>query len=363
MLVKAEDTSLSTSLALNQEFLENFFPKLDDNKLKTISTTQNFFIPRAKHPETGFFFCRVTVIQGDSLGSEGNRIKLHLQKGNLHKGKLSMRIIDHCLYKDNDTAYPFRSTENQGGSVQHEYLVMHFTAGRSAESSINWLTNPQAKASAHVVVGRDGSITQLVPFNRVAWHAGSSTWQGRVGLNQYALGIELDNAGRLTKQGGRWRAWFGQEYEDSEVMEAIHKHETESSGWHIYTPVQIEAALELASLLVNHYNLHDVIGHDDIAPKRKSDPGPAFPMSSFRSRVMGRFEEQPMQYVTTTALNIRSGPGSQYAALAGSPLPNQTRVEVLSESGSWRFVDVLEQVNGIMDLQGWVHSRYLQRMD
>jgi N-acetylmuramoyl-L-alanine amidase len=117
-----------------------------------------------------------------------------------------MKINDHRLLNDDGTPVPFAPSPNMGGEVQHEYLVMHFTAGRSAEESIDWLTKEEAKASAHVVIGRDGSITQLVPFDRVAWHAGASSWEGLQGLNKYSLGIELDNAGRLTRQGNGWRA-------------------------------------------------------------------------------------------------------------------------------------------------------------
>ena len=125
-----------------------------------------------------------------------------------------MKITDHRLFKDDDAPYPFVGSPNSSGDLTHEYLVMHYTAGRSAEESIKWLANAAAKASAHRVIGRDGSITQLVPFNIKAWHAGISSWEGRSGLNSYSIGIELDNAGRLTRHGSKWRAWFGEEYEE-----------------------------------------------------------------------------------------------------------------------------------------------------
>jgi len=272
-----------------------------------------------------------------------------------------MKIKGHRLYHDDDSPYPFRRSPNTGGKIQHEYLVMHYTAGVSAQSSIDYLVKKIAQASAHVVIGRDGSITQLVPFDTVAWHAGTSTWEGLNGLNRYSLGIELDNAGILSRQGNRWRAWFGSYYDDGEVMEAVHKNESMLRGWHVYSPVQIERALELSDLLTNFYNLRDVVGHDDIAPGRKQDPGPAFPMESFRRRVLGRADDEAERYMTTTVLNIRVGPGTQHGLIPGGPLPQGTRVEILQQEGSWRFVDVLDEVSGIMDLQGWVHGRYLKR--
>ena len=99
----------------------------------------------------------------------------------------------------------------------------------------------------------------------------------------------------------------------------------------------------------------------DIASGRKSDPGPAFPLQSFRARLLGRQEEEEVQYETTSELNIRSGPGTQHPPIPGSPLPPATRVEILQRDGSWAQVDVLGVVSGVMDMQGWVHSRYLQR--
>jgi N-acetylmuramoyl-L-alanine amidase len=273
-----------------------------------------------------------------------------------------MKIVNHRLCQDDGTPYPFVKSPNVGGELLHEYLVMHYTAGPSATSAVNWLTNKEARASAHLVIGRDGSITQLVPFNRVAWHAGASRWEGREGLNQYSIGIELDNAGRLTRHGDRWRAWFGLEYDEADVIEAVHKHETELCGWHIFSPKQIQVALGAANVLVAKYGLLDVIGHDDIAPHRKSDPGPAFPMENFRAPLVGRQDDAAVRYETTAVLNIREGPGTQHAPLPGSPLPVGTQLEIVNRKGFWAFVQVLDAIEGIADLEGWVHTHFVKRV-
>ena len=108
-----------------------------------------------------------------------------------------MKIDNHRLIADNGQPVRYVETPNHGGVMTPEYLVMHYTAGSSAESAVAWLCNPEAKASAHLVIGRDGSITQLAAFNRSAWHAGQSRWAGRNSLNAFSIGIELDNAGKL----------------------------------------------------------------------------------------------------------------------------------------------------------------------
>jgi N-acetylmuramoyl-L-alanine amidase len=272
-----------------------------------------------------------------------------------------MKIARHRLAVDDGPAPDWRPSPNRGSRLSAEYLVMHYTAGRSLDESVAWLANRSSSASAHVVIGRDGRIVQQVPFDTVAWHAGASAWEGRVGLNRWSIGIELDNAGRLTRHGSRWRAWFGGSYGDEDVLEATHKHESQPAGWHLFTDVQLAAALELAALLVERYGLRDVLGHEDISPGRKSDPGPAFPMASFRARIFGRREERPPVFRTMTALNIRTGPGTQHNALAQSPLPQGTPVEIVGQQDNWRLVDVLAPVNGVADISGWVHHRFLER--
>ena len=202
-----------------------------------------------------------------------------------------MRILKNRLAADDGTPLRYIESPNRGGSMVPEVLVMHYTAGSSAESAIAWLCNPAAKASAHLVIGRDGGIAQLVPFNRVAWHAGQSRWAGRNSLNAFSIGIELDNAGKLERVGEHWRSAIGQhEYPDDQVLIANHKHDrpgTMAGGWHRYSEAQLAAAGAVGMLLVREYALKDVVGHDDIAPGRKTDPGPAFPLASFRALLLG----------------------------------------------------------------------------
>ncbi len=82
-----------------------------------------------------------------------------------------MKILRHRLRHDDGTPVAFERSPNLGGRVAHEYLVMHYTAGSSAAGAIAAMTEPGGN-SAHLVIGRDGAVTQLVAFDRVAWHAG-----------------------------------------------------------------------------------------------------------------------------------------------------------------------------------------------
>lgn len=251
---------------------------------------------------------------------------------------------------------PNTSGEFKKGNL--DTIVMHYTTGGSARPAINTLTNPRVRASAHVVIDRDGSITQLLPFNKIAWHAGKSFYKGRSGFNNYSIGIEMVNAGHLSKSGNIFRAWYGEAFNPSDVVEAIHRNHTRPKYWHVYTEEQINAARDLCALLIDEYGIKDILGHEEIAPKRKSDPGPAFPLDRFRNGLLGstRDEDGTIELpdegrVTASSLNIRSQPSSRGAKVANA-LPKGKKVHILDESNGWYKVAV--------EVEGWVYGKYIQ---
>ncbi|MCH1931308.1 N-acetylmuramoyl-L-alanine amidase [Shewanella sp. A25] len=200
-----------------------------------------------------------------------------------------MKISNHLLVPDVGEKCSYIKSPNQSAGIAPIFLTLHFTAGTSLDGAVSWFKNPDAQASAHLVIDRDGSIVQMVAFNRRAWHAGKSHWGNLDGMNQYSIGIEMVNAGKLRKNAnGQWVTWSNQMIPDEDVTLAMHKDETVEAGWHEYTEPQIEAASKLGALLHKTYNFTDVLGHEDISPGRKVDPGPLFPINSFRSIVLGR---------------------------------------------------------------------------
>jgi N-acetylmuramoyl-L-alanine amidase len=161
------------------------------------------------------------------------------------------------------------------------FLVIHYTAGATAKSSIEWWKRPAAKgANAHLVIDRDGTIYQCRPFDRTAGHAGASQWKDpKTGvtyrmLNQCSIGIELANAG------DNWQ--LAERYTKLPPVVARHKFGGPEKKWEAYPAEQMDALRRVSAALVIRYNLDDVVGHEDIAPTRKVDPGPAFPMAEFR---------------------------------------------------------------------------------
>ncbi len=200
---------------------------------------------------------------------------------------------------------------------QPDTIVIHYTAGSSAQSSAEYLARADVKASAHVVVGRDGAAIQLVPFDNVAWHAGKSEYNGRVGYNNFSIGIEIDNAGILTPSGDEFVAWFGKRYPANEAVKAKHRNEQTERYWHTFTEIQITTVEELCQKLIERYpTIVQILGHEEISVGRKQDPGPAFPLEKIRMRLLQeRDSNEPLQanvcYVNVDRLNIRSLPNIQ----------------------------------------------------
>ena len=127
-------------------------------------------------------------------------------------------------------------------------LVLHYTGMPDAAGAIARLTDPAAKVSSHYLVAEDGQILRLVAEDKRAWHAGKSHWRGQDGLNSSSIGIEIVNPG----------------------------HEF---GYRPFPEAQIDALVPLVADIIGRYGITrgNVVGHSDIAPARKQDPGELFP--------------------------------------------------------------------------------------
>ncbi|WP_315822276.1 N-acetylmuramoyl-L-alanine amidase [Paraflavitalea speifideaquila] len=128
----------------------------------------------------------------------------------------------------------------------------------------------------------------MLPFNTIAWHAGVSEWNGLTNLNNYSIGIELDNAGWLTHNNYRFLSWQEQEYPFAE----IYHHQTYAPGqmeyWHAYTEAQINMALSVTRLLVEQFDIEAILGHEEVAPDRKKIQVRHFPCKHFANYLFNR---------------------------------------------------------------------------
>jgi len=276
-----------------------------------------------------------------------------------------MHIKKHRLFDAHGNAVPFEATENQSGKLvggKPRFVIIHYTANGSARGTVDHFKNPANKVSAHLVVGHDGDVTQMVAFNERAWHAGRSSWMGRDGLNAYSVGIEIVNWGKLQGATGRWKTWTGAPLADDRVIEAAHRHHpSHVTGWEVFDEAQVHAVAEIVRALGATYGITPdaVLGHDDIAPQRKSDPGPAWDMQRFRATLGGRADDEAAMALfevnAPRGLNMRTGPGIDYERI--KLLANGARVSAIETDGLWWLVAEIR--NGAEDDTGWVHSHWL----
>jgi N-acetylmuramoyl-L-alanine amidase len=280
-----------------------------------------------------------------------------------------MKITNHRF----DDHWFAPSKDVSGALDDLRFIVMHYTAGGNGAGTRDYmLKSPQEKGgnsgtlvygSAHLLVDRDGTIWQIVPFNRRAHHAGKSQWKGLNSLNQYSIGIEIANYGWLDRQGdGSYKRPETPRFKARDVTIGRMPGGTEEKGWENYTAAQL-ASVEAATLaLLDHYpTIREIVGHQEIAPGRKFDPGPAFPLQRFKNLVTGRGDDgpdapPPERFEVTASLNIRGGAGIEFTPLDISPLKRGTKVVKLDEQGDWYFVSLASK----RAQKGWVNRRYLK---
>ncbi len=133
------------------------------------------------------------------------------------------------------------------GGRAPDMLVLHYTGMRTAAEALDRLCDPAAQVSAHYTVDEDGTVYAHVAEDRRAWHAGVACWQGETDVNGLSIGIEIVNPG----------------------------HEF---GYRSFPEAQMQAVLALSQAVVERYRIRPlrVVGHSDVAPERKTDPGELF---------------------------------------------------------------------------------------
>lgn len=226
------------------------------------------------------------------------------------------------------TALPFTDLPSPNFDSRRsppDMLVLHYTGMQTGQAAIDRLRDPEARVSAHYVVEEDGTLFRLVEEERRAWHAGKSFWKGETDINAVSIGIEIVNPGH------EW-------------------------GYRAFPDAQIETVIALVGDIRTRWQIPNarIVGHSDVAPNRKEDPGELFPWKRLAEAGHGLwFEPEP-------APGPALGPGDTgvgvFALQAGlhrmgyEPLPSgtydeETATVVRAFQRHWRP----EQVDGIAD--------------
>ena len=145
-----------------------------------------------------------------------------------------------------------------------DLVLLHYTGMPTGEAALGRLRDPAAKVSAHYLVEEDGRVFALVPEERRAWHAGKSFWRGETDINARSIGIEIVNPG----------------------------HEF---GYRAFPDPQVAAVIDLVGDIRQRWSVNDerILGHSDVAPDRKEDPGELFPWRRLAEAGHGLWVEPP----------------------------------------------------------------------
>ena len=139
-----------------------------------------------------------------------------------------------------------------------KFIIFHYTGMKKEIDAIKLLTDEKSKVSSHYFIKKNGEILSLVPDLYISWHAGISSWKKHKSINKYSIGIEISNS--------------GQDYKNEK-----------------FTKKQINSIIKLSRFLIKKYKIKSnlILGHSDIAPDRKIDPGEKFPWKYFSKKKIG----------------------------------------------------------------------------
>jgi len=162
-----------------------------------------------------------------------------------------MRLKTFLNYSPN-----FSTTKRR--SKQIKFIIFHYTGMKNESGAINRLTDVRSEVSSHYLIKKNGEVISLVPDLYIAWHAGVSFWKNYKSLNKDSIGIEISNPG----------------------------HEF---NYKKFSKKQIRSILKLTKFLIKKYKIEsqNILGHSDIAPSRKKDPGEKFPWKYLSSKKIG----------------------------------------------------------------------------
>ena len=165
-----------------------------------------------------------------------------------------------------------------GRRAPPDAIILHYTGMQTGEAALERMRDPAAKVAAHYMVEEDGRVFRLVAEERRAWHAGASYWRGERDLNAASIGIEIVNPGH------EW-------------------------GYRPFPDDQIEAVIGLLDALRGRWSVPDsrILGHSDVAPARKTDPGELFPWKRLAEAGHGLWYEPEPERIAALGAPLQTG--------------------------------------------------------
>ena len=217
-----------------------------------------------------------------------------------------------------------------------KFIIFHYTGMKKETDAINRLTKEASKVSSHYLIKNNGEILTLVPDAYIAWHAGISSWKNYVSLNKYSIGIEISNPGH-----------------DYKYKKFNYK--------------QINSIVKLSKFLIKKYKIKSnfVLGHSDISPNRKKDPGEKFPWYYLSKKNIGIWHDLEKKKLITQR-NLKLSKPEKKTFIQNLHLIGYSKnfkikkiniTKVLTIAFQRRFRQ--ELINGVIDKECLIISRKL----
>ena len=217
-----------------------------------------------------------------------------------------------------------------------KFIIFHYTGMKNENDAIKKLTSKKSKVSSHYFIKNNGEILSLVPDVYVAWHSGVSSWKKYKFINKYSIGIEINNKG----------------------------HEFKYKN---FNKEQINSVIKLSKYLIKKYKIKSnfILGHSDISPERKKDPGEKFPWHYLSKKKIGIWHNLNYKYISTKR-NIKLNKKDELTFIKnlfkiGYPKNNNISkkkyIKFITKAFQRRFRQ--EIINGIIDLECLLISKNL----
>ncbi len=209
-----------------------------------------------------------------------------------------------------------------------KFLIFHYTGMKKEAEAINKLTDFKSKVSCHYYIKNNGEVLNLVPDLYIAWHAGISSWKKYKFLNKYSIGIEISNPGHENK-------------------------------YREYSKKQINSLSKLSKFLIKKYKIKctHVLGHSDISPDRKKDPGEKFPWKFFSKNKIGYWHNLNQNFISKKR-NIKTDEEEKLLFIQNLFKIGYVKKENISKHKFFSLITKAfqrrfrqELVNGIIDLE------------
>lgn len=248
-----------------------------------------------------------------------------------------MTIKNHKFTEAN---HSHQSPNKRKGTMTPRIIVLHYTAsgGKTGGGDAEYLSRASSRASAQLVIGREGDLHQLMPLNNIAWHAGKSSHNGKSDVNAFSIGIELDNWG--------WLDGRGINLPEDQIHKAKKYGKTQ---WEKYPQAQLDACEKAVAEICKKYPIEDIVGHEDVSPGRKQDPGPA--LDDFKAYLKKKY----LKKASKTLVNLNMRTAASMTSPIQTVIPANTPITIIDKPyPGWAFVQFKNR-------KGYVVTHYQEK--